>query len=365
VFDRPHRQKLCSIRLLALSIMGLTLTFAPDMAHAKVSGLIVETVPAIEGIHIRVGDDRFVTDENGRVKIPRVAPKATVRVDEDSLVGDSQRVRFVAWSDGILDAERTVNLGESPRLQVGFRVDFLVKERFRTSEGEVLDAQTIDSFTIVDDTNTSTTFRGPSKGLAGPTALLWERFPAGTRWLPGIRIVRGDDALETENVSYTVASVTVEGESVPVSPDRFAPAVDTNWMITVDPSGTPIREVALAGAMMLLLLGGFFILMRVRRRRNEATAGGPSSLRNFVREKVARNRPRWVYVRVKLTNGRTVEGWTMDVRSNNDSEAVNIHVVHVSGPDGKQVASTPLDAFVLSSRIVDLEMHEDRPPVPT
>jgi hypothetical protein len=46
-----------------------------------------------------------------------------------------------------------------------------------------------------------------------------------------------------------------------------------------------------------------------------------------------------------------------------DSEAINIKVEQVSGPNGEQLVPEPLDSFVLPSQIVDLEMHRDQPQV--
>lgn len=363
--NRAHQLKLWSIMLLVLAFVCVSLTIVPSTAVAQTPTLVVETVPPIEGIKVRVGDESFVTDESGVV---RIAPEAQgadrLSVDEHSLIGNSQRVEFVAWSDGVVTAARTFDFREPSRLQVGFNIDYLVTERFRNSSGDLLGSRSIDSFTIVDDTNNSTTFSGSSRGLAGPTALSWQRFPAGTRWLRAVRIDREGGALEAENVSYSVRSVTVEGEHATVSSDPFVPSVDAEWTITLDPSRNPIGQIAVVAVAILFLIGGILILARVRGRPKTAIERGPTSFRRLLGEGIARTRaPAEVYVRVKLQNGRTVEGWKMKVPGAEDSEAISINVTNVFGPDGEHVTPGPLDSFVLSSQIVDLEMREDEPQV--
>jgi hypothetical protein len=364
VSDRTYQLELWSTTLLVLVLVCVLPTIAPNTAVAKTPTLVVETVPPIEGIHFRLGDESFVTNESGVVQItPKVPSENRLRVDERSLISDTQRVEFVAWSDGVVIANRAVDFRESSRLQVGFDIDYLVNERFRSSNGEFLGSKSIDSFTIVDDTNDSTTFRGSSRGLAGPTALKWQRFPPGTRWLRAVRIVREGEALKAESVSYSVRSVTVEGERATVSSDAFVPSADAEWTITLDASRNSIGQIAVVVAI-LFLIGGFFILMWVRRGSKTANARGHTPFRRLVHERIARSQPpAKVYIRVKLQNGRTVEGWKMNVPGAKDSDAININVTHVYGPDGERVMRSPLDSFVLPSQIVDLEMGADQPQV--
>jgi hypothetical protein len=365
VSDRTYQLDLSSITSLLLALVCVLLTIAPNEAAAQTPTLVVETVPPLEGIHFRLGDETFVTDERGVIVL--IAPKTpsayTLKVDEHLLIGDSQRVEFVVWSDGVVNAERTVDSRETSRLQAGFSIDYLVNEDFRNSNGDTLGSKSLDSFTIVDDANNSTTFRGPSSGLAGPTALAWQRFPPGTRWMRAVRIAREGEALKAERVSYNVRSVMVEGERATVSSDPFFPAEDAEWTITLDASRNPVGQIAVAGAA-ILLIGSLFIMMRVRGGSKTAIASTPAPFLRLVRERIGRSQaPVGVYVRVKLQNGRTVQGWKMMVPGAEDSEAINIKVEQVSGPNGEQLVPEPLDSFVLPSQIVDLEMHRDQPQV--
>ena len=363
--DRPDQLVLRSITSLLLALVCVLLTIAPNTAAAQTPTLVVETVPPLKGIHLRLGNETFVTDERGVIVL--IAPKTPsaykLRVDEHLLIGDSQRAEFVAWSDGVVDAERTVDSRETSRLQAGFSIDYLVKEHFRNSNGDTLGSKSISSFTIVDDTNDSTTFRVPSSGLAGPTALAWQRFPPGTRWMRAVRIVREGESLKAEKVSYDVRSVMVEGERATVSSDPFVPSEDAEWTITLDASRNPVGQIAVAVAA-ILLIGSLFIIIRVRGGSKTAIARTPGPFLRLVHERIGRSQPPAdVYVRVKLQNGRTVEGWKMMVPGAEDSEAINIKVEQVCGPNGEQLVPEPLDSFVLPSQIVDLEMHRDQPQV--
>ena len=357
----------------------------PDAANAKTQSLVVETVPAIEGIQFQLDGETFVTDDAGVAQMTTETQKGygMLEVAEHSLIGDSQRVEFEAWSDGVVTATRAVEFLEPNPLQVGFNVDYLVGEHFRSSNGETIDPQSIDSFTIVDDTNDSTTFNGSSKGLAGPTAQVWERFPPEARWLRAIRIVLQDEALEAKEVSYRVLSATVEGERATVSPDPFVPSAGATFPITIDASSDSVAPIAVGAAAILLLVGGSVLLIRLRRGSKAHARPDPVPLpepipkkavppkrssgtvhvkRGHVSERIARRRPpAEVYVRVKLRNGRTVEGWKMEVPNAHDSQAINVNVRYVYGPDGEHVAPRPLDSFLLTSQIVDLQIHEDQP----
>ena len=365
MFNRTHRAWRATVGLLTLILSSALMISTPDSSLAKSSNLVVQTVPSIEGIHFRVGGDTFISDEHGIAVIaPTTAGAQTLEVDEHLLIGASQRVEFGAWSDGILNPSRPLNLENSSGLQVGFNIDYLVKERFRSSSGELIDSSSIDSYTIVDDSNNSTTFDGSSRGLAGPTALVWQRFPPGTRWLRGVRLVRTSGAaLETERVSYTVRSLTIDGQEVAGSDEPFYPTVGAEWPIKVDDSASPMGGLVLGVAALLLLMAGFFGLMRLRAGNRTVVAHGPAPS-PLVRARAARRQTQAkIYVRVKLRNGRTVEGWKMRVPGVADSEALYINATHVWGSDGEQVTPGPLDSFVLPSQIVDLETREDLPQV--
>jgi hypothetical protein len=62
-----------------------------------------------------------------------------------------------------------------------------------------------------------------------------------------------------------------------------------------------------------------------------------------------------------MLNGRTVEGWRLDVPGANPSEAVILSVTGVRGPDGTRVRSQPIDSLLLPSQIEQIESFAEPP----
>jgi len=350
------------------AIATLLSTLVPNRASAQAASLVIETVPPIEGVTLQVDGETYSTDEEGVASIDEVGPgKSEVRTTDRVLFTNSHRIEFVAWSDGVAESNRVVDIEGLTRLQVGFRVDLLVAEAFRTSEGEVLNPESVGPFAVVDDAGESTTFPGSSPGLAGPTARLWDRFPPGTRWLPANRIVPENDQLGTQEASYAVRWVSVDGERVSASNVWFTPSAGAEWGIEVDIStgslpGSMPRELILVP----LLIGGAIVWLLVRARngrRSESPAAGvhriPRRLERF--RKPVKERTRREFVRAKLRNGRTVEGWRVDVPGADPSEAVILSVTSVWGPDGTRVQSQPIDSLLLPSQIVKIQSFLDPP----
>jgi len=78
----------------------------------------------------------------------------------------------------------------------------------------------------------------------------------------------------------------------------------------------------------------------------------------IVRGRFVRRPPRQVseLVRVRLKDGRTIEGWT-DHEVEKDHVAVRLaQIDRVRDQSGRSVGSTPRDAFVLQSQIATLEV---------
>jgi hypothetical protein len=348
---------------LLITIVALVTTLVPHRAAAQTTSLVIETVPAIEGIKFRLDGETFSTDEKGVARVNPAGPgRFELQTKDRVLLTGSQRIEFAVWSDGVAESLRVVDIEGSTRLQAGFRVDNLVAESFRTSEGDVLKPNSVGPFVIVDDTGESTTFPGSSRGLAGPTAQAWERFPPGTRWLPAVRIVSENGQLRAEEASYRVRSVSVEGEQMSVSSVPFTPAEASEWGIQVDTSGGALPR---APILVPLLIGGailgLLVMMLVRRRSQPSVADNRNFAPGFVRRlKPARKSAKREFVRVKLRNGRTVEGWRFDVPGADPSEAVNLAVTSVWGPDGSKVTSQPTDSFLFQSQIIQIDIDEGR-----
>jgi hypothetical protein len=345
--------------VILLAAVG-TSPFAMLGAHsvsAQTASVVIETVPPLEGVAFRLGKQRYETDLNGVAQVAPLDPgEYELRTNENQLLNKQSRVSFVAWSDGSAEPKRSIDVQGTVLLQVGFNVDYLVTESFRSAADGALSPESIGSIDIVDDTGASTTYQGRSRGVAGPTAQQWERFPPGTRWLRAVRVISGENGLRAEEASYRVRSITVDGERVPGAADRFVPRAGAEWVIASDrPAGgpTPSSYLVLLG----VLLAGIVALVAFRR---PLLAHVPFLQREAAHARVDSSLDR-EYIRVTLRSGRVVEGWKTYVPGGSDSEALTIEVTSVRSPDGEDLASDPLDSFILPSQIKHLERPEESP----
>jgi hypothetical protein len=362
VCDRIPGSKWCSIWLL-VTIVALSATLVPHRAAAaQTDSLVIETVPPIKGITFRLDGDPFSTNEEGVARVdPPVSGRFELGTRDQARLGDSRRIEFVVWSDGVADSSRVVDIEGSTRLQVGFRVDYLIAESFRTSEGDDLKPKSVGPFVIVDDAGESTTLPGSSRGLAGPTAQTWERFPPGTRWLPGVRIVSENRRLKAEEISYRVRWAYVEGERIAPSTVPFTPSEGGKWNIEVDTSrGSLPRALVLVPLLAAGLILWLVIVRRIRRSSQPSAPGGRKFARFVRRHRVPRGPAGREFVRIKLRTGRTVEGWRTHIPGADPSEAVNLAVTSVWGPDGSKVTSQPTDSFLFPSQIIQIDVYEGR-----
>jgi len=361
VCERIPGSKWCSIWLL-VTIVALLATLVPDRAAAaQTDSLVIETVPPIEGITFRLDGEPFSTNEEGVARVDLAVPgRFELKTRDQIRLGNYRRIEFAVWSDGVAESSRVVDIEGSTRLQVGFRVDYLIVESFRTSEGDDLTPKSVGPFVIVDDAGESTTLPGSSRGMAGPTAQTWERFPAGTRWLPSVRIVSENRHLKAEEASYRVRWVSVEGERIAASSVPFTPSEGGEWDIAVDtPSGSLPRELTLVP----LLIGGlilWLVVVRRIRRSSQPSVAGAQRFARFVRRRRVPREPGREFVRIKLRTGRTIEGWRIHTPGADPSEAVNLAVTSVWGPDGSMVTSQPTDSFLFPSQIVQIDVYEGR-----
>jgi hypothetical protein len=356
VFERRLPRWSAVIVLALVWTSPLTVLSARSVA-AQEASLVIETIPPLEGVAFRLGKQRFETDADGVAQVASLEPGAyELKANERQLMNDQTRVSFEAWSDGVVEASRMIDVGGALLLQAGFNVDHLVTESFRTAAGETLSPESIGSFEVVDDTGTATTYQGSSRGLAGPTAQQWERFPPGTRWLRATRVFLGQRGLTAEEASYRVRSIVVDDERVPGSVAPFLPRAGAEWVIASDPeaAGAPTGGIlALLAVFVVGLVGlvafGRPLLARIPALRQREAAGS-------VDGRAGRE-----YVRVTLRDGRVVEGWKTHVPGGSDAEALTVDVTSVRSPDGEELASDPLDSFILPSQIKYLETPEDSP----
>jgi hypothetical protein len=213
---------------------GLLLT-SPEFASAQEATgipLTVRTVPGLAGIRFVLGDSEFTSDENGiaRTAVP-VAGIYDLRVDSPTIIGDERRAGLIRWSDGVEGRRREISISGATELSAGFEVAYIVREQWRDANGEDVRAGLLDSFTITDDSGSTYTQTVQTHGRRGPTALVWQRHPAGTRWLVGTRIESLPEGMTSREVAYGIEQVSVDGVRVDATAAPFYPARTDEWSI--------------------------------------------------------------------------------------------------------------------------------------
>jgi hypothetical protein len=227
----PGRAWLPRAALAGAVIMGLGA--GPVAAQEADAPLMIQTVPALEGVELSVFGSEIATDEHGLAVAtgPRgthelSAPTSGARADT--------RWEFSGWSDGIGSPTRTVTLASFTFLEVGYDVYDRVTLSLVDHGGEAI-PETVDSVRLVDD-------RGTRVGLPG----------SGWAWLLAQRAVDTPTGLASENVRYRVEGIVgAGGDLVARAGGKISPAPGERLEIAVEraesASGTspsPRSEVA-------------------------------------------------------------------------------------------------------------------------
>jgi hypothetical protein len=224
--------------VLAWVLLAVVLAL-PGAAPARAqetpgTSLTVRTVPPIEGILFVVNEVPFRSDNQGVARATVPAPGTySLRVRSPALFGPQRRIEFVTWSDGVEQRSRDITVAGPVELSAGFDVAYVVREELWDSGGRRVAADLVDSLTVIDDSGARRTYPARTSGLQGPTALLWQRHPAGTRWLIGRRLVASPAGLASEEVSYRVDHATVNGRRIDAASEPFYPGGRKPWAVTL------------------------------------------------------------------------------------------------------------------------------------
>jgi hypothetical protein len=239
-------RRLATVVVLACSFLLILPAFAGAQEATGIP-VTVRTVPALEGVRFVVGDTEFTSDESGiaRTAVP-AAGTYSLRVDSPALLGDGRRAELFRWSDGVEGRRREVNIPRATALSAGFDVAYIVREEWRDANGNDVSVGLLDSFTVTDDRGSTHTLPARTHGLRGPTALVWQRHPAGTRWLVGSRIESSPTGMTSRAVAYRIQHVSVEGLRIDASAAPFSPARADEWSIHLS-----AHEVTLASRGLL------------------------------------------------------------------------------------------------------------------
>jgi hypothetical protein len=335
---------------LVAALALLLVPVAPAGAKAAAT-VAISTVPRLEGIAFNIGGRRAVTGADGTVEI--TLPQAGVYELESfarQTLEPDVRVVFAGWSDGEEETSRSLEVTDTTVLDAGFDVDYLIHENYVDDRGRGIPANRLGSVTVTDGSGRRTTWAAPSPGVAGPTAVVWERHPPGTRWVRATEVSLTDGGLVSRDQSYELQALDVGGELVPASTQSLPLQPGAEW--TLAPAARSWWSGAWGWtAVSVIVALAILALVRFRPRFTRSVRALPA--RSAPASKTRRDGE---YVRVALRNGRTVEGWRMtSTETAKQAIIVDVNAVY-SG--GEPVPSTPLDSFLLTSQIVNYETVE-------
>ena len=369
--------------LVLVAVLAALVPASSGGAQERAIPVMVQTVPALTGVGFSVDDDDFSSDATGLALVTVQQPGGYQVSVGNSQVDPDTRVTFVRWGDGIEEPERRVSVSSFTYLQAGFQVSQRVDFRFSDAAGGSL-ADGIDSFVLTDSA-------GRDVELSGGSA----------HWLETNRLIFSPDGLKSRRLTYHIREVVVDGRRIePVSASGFSPT-EESWEVSLpvglgtngedrgqggegsggaggSASTNVLGLVLVAGLLLMAIAAGLPANRRVLKRflpsatsresisRLRATcepilakvAARPRMTTAIVRGRFVRRPPRQVseLVRVRLKDGRTIEGWT-DHEVEKDHVAVRLaQIDRVRDQSGRSVGSTPRDAFVLQSQIATLEV---------
>jgi hypothetical protein len=353
----------CALRSRALLAWGLVAALALLLVPAAPAGaagqaaatVSISTVPRLEGVAFSIGGRRAVTGADGKVEI--TLPQTGVYELESSVrqtLEPDVRIAFAGWSDGEEENSRSLEVTDAVVIDAGYDVDYLIHENYVDARGRAIPADDLRSVTVTAGSGRRYTWAAPSPGVAGPTAVVWERHPPGTRWVRATEVSPTDDGLVSRDQSYELQALNVGGESLPASTQPLPLQPGAEW--TLAPAARPWWSGAWGWTAASVIVA-LAIVALVRFRTRFPRPARPLPARSAAAPKSRRDGE---YVRVALRNGRTVEGWRMT--STDAAKQAIIVEVNAVYSAGEPVPSTPLDSFLLTSQILSYETVDAPPP---
>ncbi|MGB9716992.1 MAG: Ig-like domain-containing protein, partial [Thermoproteota archaeon] len=122
----------CSSSISSALITGYSLTVVTPFANVPI---------------VKINQDRFTTDEYGRVRIQVNPGVFNVTVQEYYATSPGVRARFIQWADGAPKASIIVNVSSDLTLSAQYKRQYLISIAFRDAAG--MRAVTPDSATLV------------------------------------------------------------------------------------------------------------------------------------------------------------------------------------------------------------------------
>lgn len=158
----------------------------------------VQTVPALEGVNFKLGDQVFTSGKDGMATVSVGRPgDYTLQVLPSNIPGSKQRLDFVRWMDENFSPFRKVTIPTDKAVQVGFQVSYQVGQTFVDLQNHPVDVSRITSITMKSSQGTTYTFNDGQ-----------------TRWFPASLVTRRVGGLEVVPIQYSIMNVQVDGSNV-------------------------------------------------------------------------------------------------------------------------------------------------------
>ena len=231
--DRTDQNGVSSISIrsgLSLGEHELRVQFIGTAAYYGVSAtttfkvvplqLTLETVPPLAGIPISVEGQVLTTNRDGLAVVDIGSP-GTVNLEvlqqPDGNIDENTRASFVRWSDDGFQPQRTFDLTNDNKLQIGFSISHPISHSFVDRDGNPVDYSKISGMRVRTSTGSLVSFDDNQP-----------------KWITSTEIARRRTGLEATNILYSVESVTIDGTNVVNRyQQHFLAEANTPWQIEV------------------------------------------------------------------------------------------------------------------------------------
>ncbi len=190
----------------------------PSLGHAAVSAratlavgravTTLQTVPELEGVQVKVGDEVFTSDARGVVRLEADAPGVyEAEVLPWASADGLRKAAFVRWDDDLGSGQISVKIPASRTSYLGFEVSYLFSLDFVDLDGQPVEWGGVQSAVLRGSTTAEVRYDSPEP-----------------RWLLANRLLRQGSGLVPTPVQYAVKSVSIDGADVVNSQQqRFLP----------------------------------------------------------------------------------------------------------------------------------------------
>lgn len=182
--------------------------------------VVIRTVPALAGIHLKLNDQIYTSDEDGFINF-QVNSSGLYTLEvlpfDNALLPPNVRMEFSRWNDNTFTPQRTIYFPRSRPLEIGFVYKYRVDQVFFDANGALVDPARISTLII----------RGVGR--------TYNFEQAGPVWLPANRLIRrSGERLHNLEILYYIKAIEIDGANViNQSQQRFNIRPDAVWPIQV------------------------------------------------------------------------------------------------------------------------------------